>query len=498
MADRYPRIASFKSVAALREHARALHLDLPCDDAILPASRSPLGEPLSGGGLTRNGPPIPNRFVIQPMEGWDATEAGRPTELTTRRWRNFGRSGAGLIWGGEAVAVREDGRANPNQLLINDATAADLGALRKTLVDTARTDDHPLPIVGLQLTHSGRWARTVHAHDDTKPAAARGISAPRIAYRHPLLDRRVGVEDDAPVLDDTEIDALVRSFATAARLAQEEGFDFIDLKHCHGYLLHEFLSARRRPGAYGGPTLADRSRLTMELIGAIRTAAPRIGIGVRLSAFDRVPHRPSGTDAEGHLGPGVAEDVALPYDDAFGLLVSDPTRSDFAEPIAWVRTLVEQGITWFNVTAGSPYYVPHIQRPALFPPSDGYAPPEDPLVGVARLLDASRVIKRAVPTATVVSSGWSYLQEYLPHVAQACVRNGWCDAVGLGRMVLSYPDLPADVLGGRPLARKRICRTFSDCTTAPRKGLISGCYPLDPFYRDLPERLRLEALKRPT
>jgi hypothetical protein len=93
----------------------------------------------------------------------------------------------------------------------------------------------------------------------------------------------------------------------------------------------------------------------------------------------------------------------------------------------------------------------------------------------------------------MVGTGYSYLQEYLPHVAQAVVRAGWIDAVGLGRMVLSYPDLPRDVLEGGVLKRKQVCRTFSDCTTGPRASLISGCYPLDPYYRGLPEA---EALRR--
>jgi len=132
----------------------------------------------------------------------------------------------------------------------------------------------------------------------------------------------------------------------------------------------------------------------------------------------------------------------------------------------------------------------------MFPPSDGYPPPEDPLAGVTRLLEAARALKGAVPEAVVVSSGWTYLQEFLPHVAQACVRDGWFDAVGLGRMALSYPGLPADAIAGRTLARKKLCRTFSDCTTAPRNGLISGCYPLDDFYRARPERETLEAAKR--
>ena len=220
---------------------------------------------------------------------------------------------------------------------------------------------------------------------------------------------------------------------------------------------------------------------------------------MRLSAFDLVPHRPAASspgDPTGAPGPGEPEPHALPYDLAFGLDPQAPERIDLAEPIALVRELVRSGVRLINVTAGSPYYVPHVQRPALFPPSDGYAPPEDPLAGVARLLDAARSLKAAVPDAVVVSSGWTYLQEFIPHVAQACVRDGWCDAVGVGRLVLSYPELPADVLAGRTPDRRRLCRTFSDCTTAPRNGMVSGCYPLDPFYRARPERAALEELKR--
>jgi len=148
-----------------------------------------------------------------------------------------------------------------------------------------------------------------------------------------------------------------------------------------------------------------------------------------------------------------------------------------------------------NLSAGSPYAVPHIVRPAAFPPSDGYPPPEDPLVGVWRQIDAARQAKAAVPNLVMVGSAYTYLQDYLVHAAQATVRAGWIDAVGLGRMVLSYPELPADSLSGRPPTRARICRTFSDCTTAPRNGLRSGCYPLDSFYKTLPEAATVKAIK---
>ena len=147
-------------------------------------------------------------------------------------------------------------------------------------------------------------------------------------------------------------------------------------------------------------------------------------------------------------------------------------------------------------TCGSPYYNPHIQRPAAFPPSDGYQPPEDPLIPVARQINTTARLKERFPDLAIVGSGYSYLQEWLPNVGQRAVRDGRVDFVGLGRMVLAYPELPADVLAGRPLARKRICRTFSDCTTAPRNGLVSGCYPLDPYYKGRPETVELSRIKQ--
>jgi 2,4-dienoyl-CoA reductase-like NADH-dependent reductase (Old Yellow Enzyme family) len=186
----------------------------------------------------------------------------------------------------------------------------------------------------------------------------------------------------------------------------------------------------------------------------------------------------------------------LPYEFGFGVDPNDPLKYDLTEPIELLRLLVESGVALVNLSCGSPYYNPHIQRPAIFPPSDGYLPPEDPLVGVWRQLDVVRQCKAAVGDVPLVGSGYSYLQDYLPHVAQAVVRQGWVDFVGLGRMVLSYPELPHDVLTSGKLQRKLVCRTFSDCTTAPRHGLVSGCFPLDAYYKGLPERQELIEIKQ--
>jgi 2,4-dienoyl-CoA reductase-like NADH-dependent reductase (Old Yellow Enzyme family) len=469
----FRRLAQLRTRRQFEAYLKEVGAEIPVDSKLLPGAESPLGQPCWLGDRM-----IGNRFCIQPMEGWDGTLDGRPTDLVFRRWRRFGRSGAKLIWGGEAVAVRHDGRANPNQLLLNAETAPELAGLRRALVAAHAELDRETGdlLVGLQLTHSGRFAR---------PDPGEGLK-PRILFHNPFLARKFGLQPGYPVLTDDEIREIIASFVESAVLAHQAGFDFVDIKHCHGYLGHEFLAAYERPGDYGG-NLENRTRFLREVVSGIRERTPGLMIGVRLSAFDSVPFRP-GADGVGEPA------VRGPYRFAFG---ADETGRDIdlAEPIQFLSLLEALDIKLVNVTAGSPYTVPHIQRPALFPPSDGYGPPEDPLVGVARLVNVTAELKRRFPELVLVGTGYTYLQEWLPCVAQATVGRGMVDFVGVGRMALAYPELPADVLAGRPLDRKRICRTLSDCTTAPRKGLVSGCYPLDPFYKERPEALALKAAK---
>ncbi len=473
---RYPRIASFKSVQSFLEHLHSLGLDLPVDRAVEPAPASPLAQP-----VTWHEHLVGNRFCILPMEGWDGAPDGSPGENTIRRWLRFGQSGAKLIWGGEATAVSADGRANPRQLWIHRENVKEFERLRAVLVEGHRerfgtTEDL---LVGLQITHSGRFSRP-HSHDRPEP---------KILYHHPILDRRLGIEPAHPVLSDNEIREIRNQFVEAARLARDAGFTFVDIKHCHGYLGHEFLSAFQRPGPYGG-SFENRTRFLREVVEDIQTSIPGLELAVRFSAFDLIPYR---KDTNGR---GIPEPWEGIYPFGFGCDARDPLKADLSEARRLVAMLAGLGVDLVCISAGSPYYNPHVQRPALFPPSDGYDPPEDPLAGVARHLAATAELKRAQEGVLFVGSAYSYLQEYLPHVAQAAVRQGWTDFVGLGRVALSYPELPADLLAGRPLRTPLLCRTFSDCTTAPRHGLPSGCYPHDESYRKSPEAAQLRETKR--
>ncbi len=479
----YPRVARMQAVSQFRKHCAGLELNMQAEDMIETAPDSPLAQPINAAGKT-----IGNRFVIHPMEGWDGEADGNVSELVRRRWRNFARSGAKLIWGGEAMAVMPEGRANPNQLMIQGSTEDSLKALHEELLETHFFEYNTTSdlLTGFQLTHSGRFCRP----DSTGPK-------PLILYHHPLLDRKFGLSQDYPILSDDDIRGIIDRFIQAAGIAERCGTAFVDVKHCHGYLGHEFLSAVTRPGPFGG-SFENRTRFLREIVAGIRASTSQLQIGVRLSAFDFVPFHPDPEQSHGsRLGPGIPEDFSnsLPYRHGFGTKADNPVEYDLTDTVRFLELLEELEIQLLNVTAGSPYYTPHMQRPALFPPSDGYQPPEDPLVGCDRQIQVTAELKAQFPKLLIIGTGYSYLQEFLPHVGQWVVRNGHADAIGLGRMVLAYPRLPYDVLQNGVLNSKRICRTFSDCTTGPRNGLVSGCYPLDPVYKKLPEAAIVRKIK---
>src|SRR5580704_13200641 len=330
------RLAAIKDVSAFQEYLRTLNLNLPCDENIAHAKSSPLLEPIDRGGIK-----IGNRIAVNPMEGWDGTPDGNPSDNTVRRWQRFGQSGAKLIWGGEAAAVNHAGRANPNQVVVAPHTRDGLACMRTALIDEHKRtmgNTNGL-VVGLQLTHSGRYCR---------PNAG-GKSEPRIVYRHPILDRRLKLAPDYPVLTDSEIEGIIEDFHRAAKIAADLGFDFVDVKHCHGYLGHEFLSARSRDGKYGG-SFENRTRFLRDIVAGIRRDTPALKIGVRLSAFDAAPYYPDpALSSTGKPGPGVLEADStagtIPYHWGFGVDAKNPSQFDLTEPIQFLSLLQDLNIT---------------------------------------------------------------------------------------------------------------------------------------------------------
>ncbi len=475
--------AAFRPIGILNEtsdfegYLRELNLELSLDTDFS-SGTSALAQPFQLDADTVIG----NRFCTLPLEGADAEPGGGPSELTIRRWQRFGESGAKLIWGGEAVAVHPDGRSNPHQLMLTQQTLPGFIHLRQELVehhvDKSGSDEGLL--VGLQLSHAGRFA-CPHSIDQPEPV---------ILHHHPDLDNLLSISSDFPVLSDEQIMEIRDCYIHSAILAEEAGFDFVDIQHSNGLLGHEFLSAWDRPGLYGG-TMEHRTRFLREICAGIREHSPNLKIGVRMSLFDIPPYK---ADPESGIGwPQLLEHAQGAM---FGGNPDDPTAFDLTEPIQFLEELERLEIRMINLTAGCSYYNYHLSYPASYPPVGAYQAPMDPLFQVAQHIRATAEVKKRFPNMMVVGSGYSYLQEWLPGVAHFNVRTGMTDFVGLGRCLLSYPDFPADVLSGERLDRQRICRTFCDCISAPAMGLVSGCYPLDRHYMRLPDSRILRGKKR--
>ncbi len=473
----YRKVAEFKTAEAFTEYIKREKFAFDAVPAVPADGSAALAQKLTCDDYT-----IGNRWAILPMEGWDCEFDGTPSEYTRRRWLRFAASGAKLIYGTEAAAVMHSGRSNPQQLLVADHTAPALKSICAEMRKTHREkfgSDEDLRI-GLQLTHSGRFSH---------PNRADKLES-RTAYAHPLLDLKFhnGPEN---VVTDAEVGDIVRHYIAAAKIARESGFDFVDIKLAHGYLGHEFLSAHDRKGSYGG-SFENRIRFYREIAESILENVPGLELSSRLSIFDIIPFQ-KGEDGVGHP---MAWNGEYPY--AFGGdgtgMNMDP---DLTEPAKLVHIMQKDyGVKLICATIGSPYYNVHMQRPAYYAVADGYAMPEHPLYNVGRHIAAVHRLKELCPGIVTVGSGYSCLQEYLPNVAEHSIANGKTDFAGIGRMVLSYPEICSDVLAGKPLQRCKICRTFGDCTNAPRNGMISGCYPLDEFYKRLPQAEVLKQQKR--
>lgn len=449
------RYFTYRSLDELRADIDGRGLEIDLADRV-----GLLLQPLRIGPLTAG-----NRLAVHPMEGCDATLDGRPGELTFRRWERFGAGGAKLIWG-EATAVVPEGRANPRQLLISPQTAPDL----ERLLAATRTAHRQRfgrgdLIVGLQLTHSGRWSHP-------KPLLVQHI---------PPIDAAKLISPDYPLLDDAYLEQLEGRFAEAAALAWRIGFDFVDVKQCHTYLLNELLAARDRPGRYGGD-FEGRTRFVRNVIGKIRSlAGQRFVVASRVNVYDGPPFE-KGADSVGRLADGG------PYPWGFGTNAEQPLEPDLAEPLRLIGLLRGLGVLMVNVTMGSPYLNPHIGRPFERPPLDGYQPPEHPLAGVARHFRVAGAVQQAYPDLVVVGTGYSWLRHYAALAGEANVRAGRVSMMGLGRGALAYPDFAADLMERGQMSDRKACLGDSYCTALMRAKnnelgqFPTGCVPRDPLY----------------
>ena len=419
---------NLKSKADLDTLSARLGITLPWSDDL-----SPLSRPLATKAFS-----LDNRFAVLPMEGHDSLPDGAPGELSFRRYRRFAEGGSALIWA-EACAVTPEARTSPEQFWLHDGSA---DAFARMVEETKRAGMKATgrePVMILQLTHSGR---------NSKP---RGKPEPLIAVRNPILDPIHQLGPEYPIVTDERLDRLQDEFTAAARLAERAGFDGVDVKCCHRYLLSELLGAVTRPGRYGG-SYENRTRMVRETFGKVRSAVSRAFVTTRMNVYD-----------------------AFPHPQAWGVAREEWRIPDLTEPLMLISQLRDMGLSLLSISIGNPYFNPQFNRP-YDNPIRGFNPPDEhPAVGMARILHITRRIQEANADLPVIGFGLSWLRQFFPNVAAGAVRDGGMALCGQGRSAFAYPDAPLDIARAGALDPKKTCITCSLCTQLMRDARNAGC-----------------------
>lgn len=414
-----------------------------------------LKTPLTVGSIV-----FPNRLGIAPMEGADSTPDGRPSEYTIRRYVNEAIGGSAVIWF-EAISIVEEGRSSRTQLLLTRETLDSYKQLTAAVKEAGLKANGFAPYLIMQANHSGRYS-----NPDNRPA-------PMIAYRHPELEQ-YRAADDSCIVSDDYLKGLEEKFGEAAKLAKEAGFDAIDIKSCHGYLLAELTSAYTRPGEYGG-SYENRTRLLRNGILAAK------------------PFEDDSFMVTSRLG--IYDGYAWPY--GFGVSKGIGLTPDLSEPIRLVTELHEKyGMQMIDLTMGNPYATTHVTRPF---DAGKYPPEEHPFEGLARMIQGIGQVKKAVPGMTVWASAPTYLRQFADLYTAGAVEQGLCDGMLFGRMAFADPDFANEIVKQGRIDPKRVCMTCGMCGDLIRAHKPTGCVVRDgktfkPFYKEfLEEKKQLPA-----
>lgn len=410
----------YRSKDELIRKAEDLGLSLPFSEDVTPLFQA----------VSIEGFPVSNRFVVQPMEGYDSNPDGSPSELTRRRYLRYANGGSGIIWY-EAVAVSPEGRSNPGQLWINQRNSVNFRILNDE-VRKAAQEKVSRPFLVIQLTHSGRYS---------KP---NGIPQPLVASPNPKLDKV-----PPHILSDEELEKIQDSYVESAKLAAASGFDAIDIKACHGYLMIDLLASfPRKNSIYGGEPFTARSKFYLETIDRIKAEVPGIIITTRLNISDL-------------------------YEGGFG--VDRNNDADFSEALLLVKELDSRQIKLINLSMGSPYFNAYVTRPYDKSLPGQKAPDEHPLEGVMKMINGTALFQKSFPDIQFIGSAYSWLRQYAPNVGAGVIEKGYASFMGLGRSSFAYPSMPEDLRNTGRADPSKVCIACSGCTRLIRSLRHGGC-----------------------
>src|SRR3989339_1348847 len=280
------------TLQSLKEKMKELNLSFPISE-----DTSVMFDRVAIGNCT-----APNRFIVHPMEGFDAAIDGTPGPLAFRRYRRYAEGGSGLIWF-EATAVRPEARTNPGQFMLtrdNVATFKHLVAQVRELAAKNFGPNHR-PVCILQITHSGGYSKMLK---------------PLVAHHSPILDPPLNLAPDYPLLTDEDIEGYKQDFLLTAQLAKEAGFDGVDVKRCHRYLISELLASFTREKSRFGGSFENRTRFLLETAAKIKSSIKNLIVTSRLNLYDAIRH---------------------PY--GWGVNAQDEMKWDLTEPVRLIKQL---------------------------------------------------------------------------------------------------------------------------------------------------------------
>lgn len=386
-----------------------------------------------------------NSFAILPMEGCDSNLDGSPSDLVIRRYKRFSEGGAGFIWG-EANAITQEGKANERQMMITDENIESFKNFISQTKKVGLEVNGYSPLIISQLTHSGRYSRP----SGHKPA-------PLVPQHDPILDPITGVTSDNQIVTDEYLDSLIPKYVHSAVLAKKAGYDGIDVKACHRYLLSEVLASYTRKGKYGG-NFKNRTRLLLTIIKEIRKATgDDFIIACRFNVFD-----------------------AHPYPYGFGCDKKNMWKFNKKEPVRLIKKMIKNGVNLLSNSAGNPYYIyPQVTRPFDTSSLGIPEPKENQLLSIERLFNFTETVQKAAKNIPVIGNGYSYLRQYIPNIGAANIQNGRVKMIGLGRCAFAYPDAPKDILTKGVLSPQKCCISCSKCTQIMRDHGMTGCVVRD-------------------
>ena len=426
----------YKNLTELRQEIKRNEYSFSLDDDI-----EPLGKQASIEGKT-----VPNALCVNPMEGHDADTDGGPSGLTFRRYRRFAEGGAGIIWL-EATAVTENGKAHPRQLHLTEESLTGFSQLNKEIKKSAKKF-HPEgqePLTVLQLTHSGRHS------------APEGTSEPVIAKHSDRLDKKYNIGPNYPVVSDAGLTEIKKEFIRSAELAAEAGFDAVDIKACHGYLVHELLFSYENSSSKYRGSFENRISFLEDIVSEVSRRASDVILASRLNIYDDIP-----------------------YPDGFGVKKSSGIEPDLSEPKKLIEKLKKAGLKILNVSLGNPYYDPFLERPFDSPLIGDKLPDRDPLKAISTNFDLTSKIGREFPDLFKVGGGISWLRQFFPNGAANFKSENAVDAVGVGRLALAHPDFAKEILAnGGDLDEGDVCITCSSCSQMMKDGVEVGCLVRD-------------------